>query len=203
MQNEVPNKIRGVEEPAYFLRAILLLIQNQSQYISAFYGPQARISRSFLGFLWCLPAQLFMLSLTWREHFSSGSENEVPRSELLLSVGIVDAIAWMVVVIAISIIVLASSKKQALFPAIIATNWFNLFATYVFFIPATLSYFFAGSNNLLILMDIIIFITLMWLYFRVIRQIVHNDKVLAFAIMLAYLVISLAVGQIAFASLNA
>jgi hypothetical protein len=79
--------------------------------------------------------------------------------------------------------VLASAEKLAA-PMIIATNWFNLFATYVFFIPATMNYILPLGDDTAMIIEFVIYITIVGLYFRVVRHMLGNHKLFAFALTL-------------------
>lgn len=203
MQNETPRGLVGKEEAAYFLRAILLLIQNKSQYSSAFYGQNAVLSRSFIAYLWCLPAYLFMWSTAWRNHFSQLNDVGLSRSEFIFFAGAFDLVAWLMVALAVAFVSTVAGQRQSLVPLVIATNWYNLFAVYVYFIPASLSFLFPATKDVVTFINFITFLVLVWLYFRVIRQTAQNNKMLAFAITLANVVIALAMSEFTFAYINA
>lgn len=189
------SKGRAISEASHYLYAILLIIQNRQEGVGIIVQSGMNITRSFIAYFWCLPAQLFMWSRIWGR--SEIVEN-TPRVDFLMTVGLLDMLAWILFPAAIYIIMVLASATKLAAPVIIATNWFNLFATYVLFIPAVLNYLLPLGEGAAAIMDFVIYITIIGLYFRVVRHMLGNHKLFAFALTLASVVISIFVSNLVY-----
>lgn len=191
--SEIKPKNRAVIEASQYLYAILLIIQNKQQGVKIILQSGRNIKRSFMAYFWCLPAQLFMWSLIWRR---SEIAEETGRFDFLMTVSFIDALAWGTFAAAIYVIMVLTSAKKLAAPVIIATNWFNLFATYIFFIPAILSYALPLSEGATAIIEFMMYIMIVGLYFRVVRHMLGNHKLFAFALTLANVVISVFISNL-------
>lgn len=191
MNSKPKSRVINLQEAGYFLRIILLLIQNKKENAQAFYLPNSSVIRSFTAYIWCLPAQLFMWSLLWRSYHEQDPNIVGSQSSFLIQISFFDALGWVASVLTIFLILTAMSLNKAVGPLIIATNWFGLFATYIFFIPSILSYLFPTSQNVFGLLEFIAYLGIVAMYFRITRQILGNQKMVAFAITLASVVVSI------------
>lgn len=190
-----PNN-RAASEASTYLHAILLIIQNKQEGVGIIVRAGMNITRSFMAYFWCLPAQLFMWSLVWQR--SEVFENS-PRANFLMTVSLIDLLAWVIFAAAIYLIMILTSAKKLAAPVIIATNWFNLFATYIFFIPAILNYALPLGEGTTAIMEFMIYITIVGLYFRLVRHMLGNHKLFAFALTLANVVISIFISNFVYA----
>lgn len=185
--SEIKSKNRALSEASQYLYAILLIIQNKKDGVRIIVQSGMNIRRSFMAYFWCLPAQLFMWSLIWRK---SEIVEDTSRIDFLMTVNAIDLLAWVLFAAVIYLIMVLTSAKKLAAPVIIATNWFNLFATYIFFIPSILNYALPLGTGTAAIMEFMIYITIVGLYFRVVRHMLGNHKLFAFALTLANIVIS-------------
>ena len=200
MQDKRPAKITRLAEAGYYLHIILLILQNKPDNARSFYLPNAGVFRSFYAYIWCLPAQLFMWSLLWSKLSSQGDSKIIDKTAFLLQVATFDIIGWAMSAGAIFIILSAVNLKQAIVPLIIASNWFSLLAVYVFFIPDTLSYFLPALSDFIDVIDFIVYFTVVGLYFRLVKHVLGGQKMMAFAITLASMVMGLFLSSMVFQS---
>jgi hypothetical protein len=201
MQKPARQKLLNLNEAAGYLRLILLLMQNKSEFARAFYLPQANLTRSFYAYFWCLPAQLFMWSANLESFFIANPDSDISKVPFLIQANLFDAFVWIVLAITIAIAAILILKKPNFTPLIVATNWFNLFVTYVFFIPTTLVYFLPITEDVGVLLKLITYLMLIGLYFRLIRQVSGGNKPFAFALTLLNVVLGLFMTQLAFSTL--
>lgn len=200
MSNDNLAKITRSEEAGYFLRIILLVLQNKSENASGFYLPNASVIRSFYAFIWCLPAQFFAWSLLWVQYSEKYDDKIIDKTAFVFQLTIFDILGWAMSAAAIFIILSAVNMKKAIGPLIIASNWFSLLAVYVFFIPNTLSYFLPALTEFIDVVDFIVFFMIIGLYFRLVRHVLDDQKMIAFAITLASVVMGLFLSSMAFQS---
>ena len=200
MSDDRPAMMTRSAEAGYFLRIILLVLQNKGENARGFYLPNANIIRSFFAFVWCLPAQLFMWSLLWNKLSAQSSGEIISKTGFMLQLTFIDVLGWVMSAAAIFIILSAVNMKKAIGPLIIASNWFSLLAVYVFFIPDTLSYFLPILAEFIDVVDFIVYFTIVGLYFRLVRHVLGDQKMIAFAITLASLVMGLFLSSMAFQS---
>ncbi|WP_162654494.1 hypothetical protein [Lentilitoribacter sp. Alg239-R112] len=179
--SEIGSKNRAISEASRYLYAILLIIQNNQEGVKIILQSGMNVTRSFMAYFWCLPAQLFMWSLVWRRNEIAEDATHV---DFLITVSVFDAVAWGIFAISIYLIMVLASAEKLAAPMIIATNWFNLFATYVFFIPATMNYILPLGDDTAMIIEFVIYITIVGLYFRVVRHMLGNHKLFAFALTL-------------------
>jgi hypothetical protein len=200
MSDDNSAKITRSAEAGYFLRIILLVLQNKVENARGFYLPNASVLRSFFAFVWCLPAQLFMWSLLWNKLAEQSSGEIISKTGFMLQLTFIDMLGWAMSAAAIFIILSAVNMKKAIGPLIIASNWFSLLAVYVFFIPDTLSYFLPALSEFIDVVDFIVYFTIVGLYFRLVKHVLGDQKMIAFAITLASLVMGLFLSSMAFQS---
>lgn len=186
-------------EASTYLYAILLIIQNKQEGIKIIVQSGMNVTRSFMAYFWCLPAQLFMWSLIWRR---SEITEDISRTDFLIKVSFIDIVAWGLFAGAIYVIMVLASARKLAAPVIIATNWFNLFATYIFFIPAIMNYLLPLGKDTTVIIEFMIYLTIVGLYFRVVRHMLGNHKLFAFALTLANVVISLFVSDFVYAVMS-
>ena len=201
MQKPVRQKLLNLNEAAGYLRLILLLMQKKSEFARAFYLPQASLTRSFLAYFWCLPAQLFMWSANLESFLIANPDSNISKTSFLIQANVFDAFVWIVSAITIAIAATLILKKPIFVPLIVSTNWFNLFVTYVFFIPTALVYFLPIAEDVGVLVKLITYLILIGLYFRLIRQVSGGNKPFAFALTLMNVVLGLFMTQLAFSTL--
>lgn len=197
--SQIGSKNKVVFEASRYLYAILLIIQNRQEGVKIILLSGMNIRRSFIAYFWCLPAQLFMWSLVWRR---SDFSEETARIDFLMTVSLIDLFAWGLFAAAIYIVMVITSAKKLVAPVIIATNWFNLFATYIFFIPAILNYVLHLDESTTAIIEFMIYLTIVGLYFRVVRHMLGNHKLFAFALTLVNVVISVFVSNFVYTVLS-
>lgn len=200
MQDNSPAKITRLAEAGYFLRVILLVLQNKPNRVRSFYLPNASVLRSFYAFIWCLPAQLFMWSFLWSKLSEQSDGEIIDKTAFLLRVATFDILGWILSACAIFIILSAVNMKKAIGPLIIASNWFSLLAVYVLFIPDTLSYFLPALRDFIDVIDFIVYFTIVGLYFRLVKHVLGGQKIMAFAITLSSVVMALFLSGMIFQS---
>ena len=191
MSNDKPAKITRLAEAGYFLRIILLVLQNKPENASGFYLPNASVIRSFYAFIWCIPAQFFMWSLLWNKLSDQQDGAIVDKTSFLIQITLVDMLGWAMSAAAIFIILSAVNMKKAIGPLIIASNWFSLLAVYVFFIPDTLSFLLPALSDFIDVIDFIVYFMIVGLYYRLVKHVLGDQKMIAFAITLASVVMGL------------
>ena len=121
-----------------------------------------------------------------------GQDGEIiDKTSFLVQLTLVDMLGWAMSASAIFIILSAVNMKKAIGPLIIASNWFSLLAVYVFFIPDTLSFLLPALTDFIDVIDFIVYFMIVGLYYRLVKHVLGDQKMIAFAITLASVVMGL------------
>lgn len=196
MSNKDLNPQRAYrQEAAESLYGLLLLIQKRPEGAWFFYQPVTKIWGSFRAYLWCLPVQCFSWSLIWSVNFQDNQSYSISRLDFMLTNGLVDLLAWFSFAAIIVLVIGLTTKDRHFAPVIIGTNWFNLMAVYIFFIPTGLQFLVPASIEFGWVLDLLTLALVLGLYFRVVKQLTGGHSLLAFALTLLNISVGIILSQ--------
>lgn len=196
MSNKDLNPKRAYrQEAAESLYGLLLLIQNRPEGAWFFYQPTSQIWGSFRAYLWCLPVQCFSWSMIWAVNFKGNDVFTISRLNFMLTNSLVDALAWVGFAAIIALVISLATKDKHFAPIIIGSNWFNLMAAYIFFIPTSLQFFAPAGIEFGWVLDLLTLALVLGLYFRVVKQLSQGHNLLAFTLTLLNISVGIVLSQ--------
>ena len=84
---------------------------------------------------------------------------------------------------------------------VVVNNWFGLLSAYIGFFPAALRYLTPVSETVSAFISVIVYMVVIWLYYRVIRTSLGGDLMISIFITLMMVMTGLIVSELAFTAL--
>ncbi|MAZ83552.1 MAG: hypothetical protein CME90_08065 [Hoeflea sp.] len=158
--------------------------------------------RSFFAYVWCWPAQTFLWAGIWQNIPDQQPDTLWGTASFILTGSIFDFLAWVLPALLLYPVSQPFGFRKQYLPLIAATNWFGLIATYLAFLPATVSYFAPVPQGVDALLSLAVYGVTIWFYFRLVRAVLNDEAILAALVTLVTLVSSLIVSSLAFGALG-
>lgn len=157
--------------------------------------------QSFGAFAWAWPVQCFLWTGIWRALPDTRPESAGEIFRFFFVSSSFDLAAWVVpavLLLAVTQVFGLSGKYSQL---VVVNNWFGLLSAYIGFFPAALRYLTPVSETVSAFISVIVYMVVIWLYYRVIRTSLGGDLMISIFITLMMVMTGLIVSELAFTAL--
>ena len=190
------------QEAGRSLAGLFYLILKRPEGLRLFDTSPDGFWRSFGAFFWTWPVQCFLWTGLWRAIPETRPDSAAEVFRFFFVSTSFDIAAWVfpaVLLLAVSQIFGLSGKFSQL---VVINNWFGLLSAYIGFFPATLRYLTPIPDAASAFISLLIYVVIIWLYFRVIRICLGGDLMITVFITLMMVMTGLTISELAFTALG-
>lgn len=185
-----------IEDISDYLRGIWLLVLGDRKGLSWLDNSADGVLRSFLAFVWCLPA----MAIGWsgaRMYYLANMPDGTPAGVIfVLKLLLVDIAAWGVPLLLVAILSRALGYTDILADVIVATNWLSVPALYASAFPSAISLVIPGSGPSMALVALLILMFAIAATYRLLKTIVGDHWLLATTLTMLFILPSLMVADL-------
>ena len=196
--NIVPTR----EEAGRSLAGLLYLIQKRPEGLRLLDASPDGFWKSFGAFAWSWPVQCFLWTGIWRALPDTRPETAGETFRFFLVSSSFDLAAWVLPAVLLLAVSQVFGLKGKFSQLVVVNNWFGLLSAYVGFVPAALRYLAPIPDGVSGFLSLLIYVMIIWLYFRVIRICVAGDVMVSIFITLMMVMTGLVISELAFSALG-
>ena len=146
--------------------------------------------------------QCFLWTGIWRALPDTRPETAGETFRFFLVSSSFDLAAWVLPAVLLLAVSQVFGLKGKFSQLVVVNNWFGLLSAYVGFVPAALRYLAPIPDGVSGFLSLLIYVVIIWLYFRVIRICVAGDIMVSTFITLMMVMTGLVISELAFSALG-
>ncbi|OCW58424.1 hypothetical protein [Hoeflea olei] len=157
--------------------------------------------RSFGAFVWAWPAQCFLWTGMWRALPETRPEGAGETVRFFLVATSFDVLAWVAPALLLYAVGQVMGLSRQVPGLVVVSNWFGLMSAYIGFFPAALRYLAPLSETANASISVLVYLAVIWLYYRVIRLCLGGDTMSAIFITVLMVMAGLVISELSFTAL--